>query len=44
VAHVAAVGFTPSGAEVAEDVRDFQSGTLHGCVRLTSEGPWAVVA
>ena len=29
VAYVAAVGITPSGAEVAEDIRDFQSGTLH---------------
>jgi len=25
MAHVAAVGLTPSGAEVAEDVRDFQT-------------------
>jgi hypothetical protein len=29
VAHVAAVGITPSGAVIAEDIRDFQSGTLH---------------
>jgi hypothetical protein len=34
VGYVAAVGFTPSGAEVAEDVRDFQSGTLHESGRL----------
>jgi len=26
-AHVAAVGFTPSGTVVAEDIRDLQSGT-----------------
>jgi len=44
MAHVAAVGLTPSGAEVAEDVRDFQSGTLHESVRLLSEDPCAVVA
>ena len=30
VAHVPAVGFTPSGTEVTEDIRDFESGTLHG--------------
>jgi hypothetical protein len=29
VAHVAAVSFTPSGPEVAEDFGDFQSGTFH---------------
>ena len=29
VAYVAAVGVAPSRAEVAEDVRDFQSGPLH---------------
>src|SRR5215467_10401159 len=34
VAHVTAVGLTPSGTEVAEDVRDFQSRTLHDCARL----------
>ena len=34
VAHVAAIGITPSGAEVAEDVRDFQSGPLHESARL----------
>ena len=34
VAHVAAIGLTPSGTEVAEDVRDFQSGTLHGSPSL----------
>src|SRR5262249_17932163 len=34
VAHVATVGLEPSGAEVAEDVRDFQSGALHECARL----------
>jgi hypothetical protein len=34
VAHVAAVGFTPSGAEVAEDIRDLQSGALHECAQL----------
>jgi hypothetical protein len=34
VAHVAAVAFEPSGAELAEDVRDFQSGALHECTRL----------
>ena len=33
-AHVAAVGFEPCGAEVAEDVRNFQSGALHECTRL----------
>jgi hypothetical protein len=26
---VAAAGFTPCGAEVAEDIRNLQSGTLH---------------
>src|SRR5215813_7529608 len=31
---MAAVGFTPSGPEVAEDIRDLQSGALHGCARL----------
>jgi len=30
VAYVAAVGVTPSGTEVAEDIGDFQGGTLHG--------------
>src|SRR5262245_44403557 len=45
VAHVAAIGITPSGAEVAEDVRDFQSGTLHDGAETTSAGsPWVVVA
>jgi hypothetical protein len=42
VAHVAAVGVTPSGTEVAEDVRDFQSGTLHesnGLLRRIRFGP-----
>jgi hypothetical protein len=34
MAHVAAVGITPSGAEVAEDIRNFQSGTLHERGRL----------
>jgi hypothetical protein len=34
VAHVTAVGVTPSGAEVAEDLGDLQSRTLHECVRL----------
>ena len=34
VAHVSAVGLKPSGAEVAEDVRDFQSGALHKRARL----------
>jgi len=34
VAHVSAVGLKPSGAEVAEDVRDFQSGALHERARL----------
>ena len=29
-AHMAAVGFTPGGTVVAEDVRDLQSGTGHG--------------
>ena len=29
-AHVTAVGLTPSGTVVAEDVRDLQSGTAHG--------------
>src|SRR5437879_1167803 len=28
-AHMAGVGATPCGAEVAEDVRDFESGTRH---------------
>ena len=28
-AHVAAVGLTPSGAVVAEDIRDLQSGPSH---------------
>jgi len=31
---VAAVGVAPSRAEVAEDVRDFQSGSLHESARL----------
>src|SRR5215475_7120145 len=34
VAYVAAVGVAPSRAEVAEDVRDFQSGSLHESARL----------
>ena len=34
VAHVSAVGVTPSGAEVVEDIRDFQSGALHECAQL----------
>jgi hypothetical protein len=34
MADVAAVGFKPSRPEVAKDIRDFQSGTLHECVRL----------
>jgi len=34
VADVAAVGVAPSRAEVAEDVRDFQSGPLHESDRL----------
>jgi len=34
VAHVPAVGLKPSGTEVPEDVRDFQSGTLHQRARL----------
>jgi len=34
VAYVAAVGVEPSGTEVAEDIRDLQSGALHGCARL----------
>ena len=34
VAHVPAVGVTPSGTEVAEDIRDFQSGALHECAQL----------
>jgi hypothetical protein len=29
VAYVSAVGVAPGRAEVAEDVRDFQSGPLH---------------
>ena len=28
-AHVAAIGLTPSGSVVAENVRDLQSGTAH---------------
>jgi hypothetical protein len=45
VADMAAVGVEPSGAEVAEDVRDFQSGTLHDGAETTSVGPSrAVVA
>jgi hypothetical protein len=34
VADVAAVGVEPSGPEVAEDIGDFQSGTLHERARL----------
>jgi hypothetical protein len=34
VADVAAIGITPSGAEVAEDIGDLESGTLHKSVRL----------
>jgi hypothetical protein len=43
VAHVAAVSLTPSGPEVAEDIGDFQSRTLHKCaglLRRTLPGPW----
>jgi hypothetical protein len=29
---VAPVGFTPCGPEVAEDICDFQSGTLHNAL------------
>ena len=38
VAHVAAVGITPSGTVVAEDIRDLQSGTLHDGAAATSAG------
>ena len=34
VAYVAAVGVEPSGTEVAEDIGDFQGGTLHERARL----------
>ena len=34
VAHVAAVGATPSGTVIAEDVRDLQSWTGHCCSAL----------
>ena len=34
VAHVAVVGITPCGPEIAEDIRDFQSGMLHDCAGL----------
>src|SRR5215468_2506284 len=45
VAHVAAIGMTPSGTEVAEYIRDFQSGALHDGAETTSEGSsWIVVA
>src|SRR5262252_10619864 len=45
VAHVVAMGMTPSGTEVAEYIRDFQSGALHDGAETTSEGSsWAVVA
>src|SRR5262245_59343022 len=45
VAHVATVGITPSGTEVAEDIRNFQSGALHDGAETTSEGSsWIVVA
>src|SRR6516165_4772252 len=39
VAHVAAVGSTPSGPEVAKYIRDFQSGKLHELSPATSAGP-----
>jgi hypothetical protein len=32
------VGITPSGTEVAEDIRNFQSGALHDGAETTSEG------
>jgi hypothetical protein len=42
---VAAIGITPSGTEVAEYIRDFQSGALHDGAETTTEGSsWAVVA
>ena len=34
VAHVPAIGLTPSGAEVAKDIRDLKSGTLQECATL----------
>src|SRR4029077_12804614 len=37
-AHMAAVGATPSGPVIAEDVRDFQSWTGHGWRRLRRRG------
>ena len=44
VAHVAAIGITPTRAEVAEDVRDLQSGTLHERPATSPGPPWGVVA
>jgi hypothetical protein len=44
VAHVAAVGITPSPAEVAEDVPDFQSGTLHDGAETTPKATASAVS
>ena len=38
-AHVAAVGLTPSGAVVAEDVRDLQSRPSHECWAMPAASP-----
>jgi hypothetical protein len=44
VADVAAVGVEPSGPEVAEDIGDFQSGTLHERARLCARRPATIRA
>jgi hypothetical protein len=33
-AHMAAIGITPRGSVIAEDIRDLQSRTIHGGSRL----------
>ena len=38
-AHVAAVGLTPIGAVVAEDVRDLQSRPSHECLAMPAASP-----
>jgi len=43
-AHVAAVGFTPSRAVVAEDVRDLKSKPSHECRAIMPAAPAAVAS
>ena len=42
VAHVAAIGITPSGTEVVEDICDLESGTLQECATLLRRVPLGV--